>query len=50
MNSISENFKNTRYLPHKVENRVAAVKMLRNSPKGSIASICRKYHIDRASL
>ena len=45
MNSISENLKSTRYLPHKIENRVAAVKMLRNSPRGSIDSICRKYHI-----
>ena len=50
MNSISENLKSTRYLPHKIENRVAAVKMLRNSPRGSIDSICRKYHINRASL
>ncbi len=45
MYSTSENLENTRYLPHKVENRVAAVKMLRNSPKDSIASICRKFVI-----
>lgn len=50
MYSISENLKSTRYLPHKIENRIAAVKMLRNSPRGSIASICRKYHISRTSL
>ena len=50
MYSISEIKKSTRYLPHKIENRIAAVKMLRNSPRGSIASICRKYHISRYSL
>lgn len=50
MYSISEIKKSTRYLPHKIENRIAAVKMLRNSPRGSIASICRKYHISRSSL
>lgn len=50
MYSISENLKIARYLPHKLENRIAAVKMLRNSPRGSIANICRKYHISRTSL
>lgn len=50
MYSISEKLKNARYLPHKIENRIAAVKMLRNSPRGSIHSICRKYHISRSSL
>lgn len=50
MYSISEIKKYTRYLPHKVENRIAAVKMLRNSPRGSIDNICRKYHIHRTSL
>ena len=47
---ISKDLKSTRYLPHKIENRIAAVKMLRNSPRGSIANICRKYHISRSSL
>lgn len=50
MYSISEIKKSARFLPHKIENRLAAVKMLRNSPRGSIASICRKYHISRKSL
>ncbi len=50
MYSISENLKNTRYLPHKLENRIAAIKILQNSPRGSIANICRKYHISRVSL
>lgn len=50
MYSISENLKTARFLPHKIENRIAAVKMLRNSPRGSIHKICRKYHISRASL
>ena len=50
MYSISEIKKSARYLPHKLENRVAAVKMLRNSSRGSIANICRKYHINRTSL
>lgn len=50
MYSISENLKTARFLPHKIENRIAAVKMLRNSPRGSIYKICRKYHISRASL
>lgn len=50
MYSISENLKNTRYLPHKIENRIAAVKMLRNSPRGTIANFCRKYHISFSSL
>jgi len=47
---ISKNLKCARYLPHKLENRIAAVKMLRNSPRGSITNICRKYHISRSSL
>lgn len=47
---ISKDLKSARYLPHKLENRIAAVKMLRNSPRGSIANICRKYHISRSSL
>lgn len=50
MYSLSENLKTARFLPHKIENRIAAVKMLRNSPRGSIHKICRKYHISRASL
>ena len=47
MYSISENLKTARFLPHKIENRIAAVKMLRNSPRGSIHKICRKYHISQ---
>ena len=50
MYSISENLKTVRFLPHKIENKIAAVKMLRNSLRGSIYKICRKYHISRASL
>ena len=50
MYSISEKLKNARYLPHKIENRIAAVKMLRNSPRYSIHSICRKHHISISSL
>lgn len=50
MYSISENLKTARFLPHKIENRIAAVKMLRNSPRGSIHKICKKYHLSRASL
>lgn len=41
MYSISENLKTARFLPHKIENRIAAVKMLRNSPRGSIHKICK---------
>lgn len=37
-------------LPHKLENKIAAVTMYRNSPRGSIYNICRKYHISRSSL
>lgn len=47
---IPKNLKCARYLPHKLENRIAAVNMLRNSPRGSISTICRKYHISRSSL
>lgn len=50
MYSISDNLKAARFLPHKIENRIAAAKMLRNSPRGSIHKIRRKYHISRASL
>jgi len=37
---ISKDLKCARYLPHKLENRIAAVKMLRNSPRGSVTKIC----------
>lgn len=37
-------------MPHKLENRIAAVKMFRNSKRGSIYNICRKYHCSRSSL
>lgn len=50
MNSISENLESARYLPHNLSNRIAAVKMYRNSPRGSIFNICKKYHISRYSL
>lgn len=50
MNSISQNLESTRYLPHNIANRVAAVKMFRNSPRGSVFNICKKYHISRYSL
>ncbi|MFA7120617.1 MAG: hypothetical protein WC277_04010 [Bacilli bacterium] len=36
-----------RYLPHEVNNRVCAVKMLRNG--ASIEFICRKYNISKTS-
>lgn len=48
MNSISQNLKNKRYLPHEFSTRIYAVKMYRNG--GSIDYVCRKYHISKPSL
>lgn len=48
MDSISQNLKNKRYLPHEIKTRVYAVKMYRNG--GSIDYVCRKYHISKPSL
>jgi len=46
INQIESKIK--RYLPHQVNTRVYAVKMLRNG--ASIEFVCRKYHISRTSL
>lgn len=49
MNSIYEiESKIKRYLPHDINTRYYAVKMLRNG--ASISFVCRKYHISRTSL
>lgn len=41
-------YTNRNYLPHLLKNRIAAVKIYRNT--GNIDYVCRKYHISRTSL
>lgn len=41
-------YSNRNYLPHLLKNRVAAVKIYRNTK--NIDYVCRKYHISRTSL